>query len=66
MISIILPTYNRSAIINRTIDCVLNQSYTNFELIIWDNQSFDNTKKIVKNFLSAPTFTCDLPEKIDS
>ena len=34
MISIILPTYNRSSILNQTIDCVLKQSYTDYELII--------------------------------
>ena len=34
MISIILPTYNRSSILNQTIDCVLEQSYTDYELII--------------------------------
>ena len=50
MISIILPTYNRSAIINRTIDCVLNQSYTNFELIIINDCSSDDTEKVIKSY----------------
>ena len=50
MISIILPTYNRSAIINRTIDCVLNQSYTDYELIIINDCSSDDTEKVIKSY----------------
>ncbi len=50
LISILLPTFNRSKLLKeRAIKTVLKQSYKNFELIIVDDGSTDETKKIVKN-----------------
>lgn len=46
-ISIIMPVYNRSKVIERAINSVLGQSYTNFELIIVDDCSTDNTFEII-------------------
>ena len=43
--SIIIPTYNRSHVLSRSIDSVLNQTCQDFELIIVDNGSTDNTQK---------------------
>jgi glycosyltransferase involved in cell wall biosynthesis len=50
MTSIIIPTYNRAQSLNRAIQSVLNQTYKNFELIIVDDGSKDNTEEVVKNF----------------
>ena len=50
MISIILPTYNRGSILDKTINCVLEQTYTHFELIIIDDNSNDNTKDVVNSY----------------
>ncbi|WP_313128016.1 glycosyltransferase family 2 protein [Anaerocolumna sp.] len=47
--SVIMPTYNRAHIIKRAIKSVLNQSYTNWELIIVDDGSQDNTEEVIKN-----------------
>lgn len=47
LVSIIIPTYNRADLIKETIKTVLNQSYQNFELLIVDDGSTDNTKEIV-------------------
>lgn len=49
-VSVILPTYNREATIERAINSVLNQSYENFELILVNDGSTDDTKKIVSEF----------------
>lgn len=49
-VSIITPTYNRESLLTETIESVLNQSYTNFEFIILDDGSTDNTKDVVKHY----------------
>jgi glycosyltransferase involved in cell wall biosynthesis len=46
-ISIIMPTYNRAAYIIETIESITGQTYSNWELIIVDDGSEDNTEEIV-------------------
>lgn len=50
LVSIITPVYNSDKFISETIQSILNQSYTNFELIVIDDYSKDNTVEIVKTF----------------
>jgi glycosyltransferase involved in cell wall biosynthesis len=50
-ISIIVPTFNRSHLLPKAITDILNQSYGDFELLIIDNFSEDNTEKAVKKFM---------------
>ncbi len=50
LVSIILPTYNQGSYLRRAILSVINQSYKNWELIIVDNYSSDQTESIVKEF----------------
>lgn len=49
-VSVVLPTYNRARLIHRAIQSVLNQTYTNLELLVIDDASSDNTEEIVRSF----------------
>lgn len=51
LVSVILPTYNRAHMIPVAIESVLNQSYKNWELIIIDDGSRDNTKSAVATYM---------------
>jgi glycosyltransferase involved in cell wall biosynthesis len=48
--SIVIPTFNRAEYLERAIACILIQNFKNFELIICDNDSLDNTKEVVSSF----------------
>lgn len=48
--SIIIPTYNRAHFLDRTISSVINQTYKNWELLIVDDGSTDNTKEVVQEY----------------
>ena len=50
LVSIIMPTYNCAVFIGETIESVISQTYTKWELIIVDDQSTDNTEEIVKKY----------------
>jgi glycosyltransferase involved in cell wall biosynthesis len=51
MISIVIPTYNRAHLIARTIESVIAQTFTDWELIIVDDGSSDNTENIISRYL---------------
>ena len=49
-VSIIMPTYNRAWIIERAINSVLSQTFGDYELIIIDDNSNDDTQEILKQY----------------
>ncbi len=57
-ISIILPVYNSKKYIAETIDVILNQTFTNFELIIIDDRPTDGTMDIVRDIRDNRIYIC--------
>lgn len=51
LVSVIIPTFNRAHMIKKTIESVLEQSFEDWELIIVDDASSDNTEEIVQNYI---------------
>ena len=50
LVSIIIPTYNRSNYLDKTLESILSQTYNNWECLIIDDGSTDNTREIVSNY----------------
>lgn len=50
-ISVLIPTYNYGRFLDETIQSVLSQTYTDFELVVVDNCSTDNTIEVVQPYL---------------
>lgn len=50
LISVIMPVYNTEKYIGKSIESILNQTYENFELIIVDDSSTDNSYEIAKKY----------------
>lgn len=53
-VSVILPAYNREALVARAIDSVLAQTYGDYELIIVDDASKDGTRAVLEHYRSHP------------
>lgn len=51
--SVVIPTYNRAAFIEATLQSVLDQTYRNYEIIVVDNCSTDNTDQVLERFIRA-------------
>jgi len=49
-VSVITPTYNRAHLVGRAIQSVLDQTYQDFEIIVVDDASVDETEDVVKSF----------------
>jgi len=50
LVSIIIPTYNRAHLIGETLDSIIAQTYTNWECIVVDDGSTDNTDKLLAEY----------------
>jgi glycosyltransferase involved in cell wall biosynthesis len=52
LISVIIPTYNHGRYLGRALQSVLDQTYTNWEVLVIDNYSADNTDEVMAGFAS--------------
>jgi len=50
IVSVVIPTYNRAHMIGRCIRSVISQTYYDFEILIIDDGSVDNTEQVIRSF----------------
>ena len=50
LVSVIVNCHNGEKYLNRCIKSILSQTYKNWEIIFWNNLSFDNSEKIIKSY----------------
>jgi glycosyltransferase involved in cell wall biosynthesis len=48
--TVVIPTHNRSQLLKQALQSVIDQSFSDFEILVIDDHSSDNTKQIVKEF----------------
>ena len=53
LISIIIPTFNRAHLILHTLESIKNQTYNEWECIIVDDGSTDNTEDVLKKYIDT-------------
>ncbi|WP_339916367.1 glycosyltransferase family 2 protein [Yeosuana marina] len=51
LVSVIIPTYNRAHLIGETLDSISRQTYTNWECIVVDDGSTDNTETLLQRYV---------------
>jgi glycosyltransferase involved in cell wall biosynthesis len=57
-VSVIIPNYNHAQYLRQRIDSILHQTYSDFELIILDDCSTDNSKDIIESYRGNPKVSC--------
>lgn len=53
LVTVIMPVYNSERYVAKSIESILNQTYTNFEFLIFDDGSTDNSREIISSFASG-------------
>ncbi|MDD1698356.1 MAG: glycosyltransferase [Methanoregula sp.] len=56
LVSVVIPTYNRLAILNNTLESVFSQSFSDFEVIVIDDGSTESFDPLVKQYEDRVTF----------
>jgi len=65
-VSVIIPNYNYESYLKQRIETVLNQTYQNFEVIILDDHSSDNSRDIIETFRQNEKVTHIVYNQINS
>ena len=49
-VTLIIPVYNSEKYIGKCLDSILNQTYTNFEILVVNDGSKDNSQKVIEEY----------------
>ena len=63
-ISILILLYNSGSFLRETIDSVLSQTFKDFELLLMDDSSIDNTAEIIATFIKTRAFDTNVVRTI--
>jgi len=63
-VTVVIPTYNRSDLLPRAIKSIQNQTYQNYELLVVDDASTDNTDELMEQFISDKIKYIKLDENV--
>ena len=63
LISIIMTCHNGESFLEEAVQSIINQTYQNWELIVVDNRSSDNTKELVKSYNNKKIFFYEIDNK---
>jgi glycosyltransferase involved in cell wall biosynthesis len=55
--SVIIPTYNRADLVGKAVESVLNQRFGNHEILVIDNRSTDDTRRVMQKYIDARQVT---------
>lgn len=66
LISIIVPNYNHERFLKQRLESVFNQSYSNFEVILLDDCSTDNSQEILLEYAQSPKVSHCVFNKVNS
>lgn len=58
LVSVILPNYNHARFLEERIESILNQTYSNIELIILDDNSLDDSREVISKYKNHPKVSC--------
>lgn len=61
--TVVIPTYNHANFLKRSLKSVLNQSFQDFEILVIDNCSTDNTEEVISSFKSSKIFLYKIENK---
>ncbi len=65
-VSVIIPNYNHGKYLTQRIESVLNQTYSQFEVIIFDDCSTDNSREIIERYRSNPKISHIIYNNVNS
>lgn len=65
-VSVIIPNYNHARYLDERIQSVLNQTYQNFEVIILDDKSTDNSREVIEKYRAHPKIVHIIYNEVNS